>query len=106
MKLNKAGPNTDPWGTLLVTGLQLDSAPLMTKKKEENESSIVEKWTEQTAVIQILNITSQKQSTQYDHFGECKFGKLVNLVNGKIEELVSHHTGQLFQLNFLFFFPF
>ena len=28
--LNKIGPNTDPWGTPLVTGLQLDSAPLMT----------------------------------------------------------------------------
>jgi len=29
-KLNKIGPSTDPWGTLQVTGLQLDSAPLMT----------------------------------------------------------------------------
>jgi len=29
-KLNKTGPSTDPWGTPLVTGLQLDSAPLMT----------------------------------------------------------------------------
>jgi len=27
-KLNKAGPSTDPWGTPLVTSLQLDSAPL------------------------------------------------------------------------------
>ena len=29
-KLNKTGPSTDPWGTPLVTSLQLDSAPLMT----------------------------------------------------------------------------
>ena len=29
-KLNKTGPSTDPWGTPLVTGLQLDSARLMT----------------------------------------------------------------------------
>jgi len=29
-KLNKTGPSTDPWGTPLVTGLQLDSAPQMT----------------------------------------------------------------------------
>ena len=29
-KLNKTGPSTDPWGTPLVTGLLLDSAPLMT----------------------------------------------------------------------------
>jgi len=27
-KLNKTGPSTDPWGTPLVTCLQLDSAPL------------------------------------------------------------------------------
>ena len=29
-KLNKTGPSTDPWGTPLVTSLQLDSVPLMT----------------------------------------------------------------------------
>ena len=29
-KLNKIGPSTDPWGSPLLTGLQLDSAPLMT----------------------------------------------------------------------------
>ena len=29
-KLNKTGPSTDPWGTSLVTSLQLDSAPLIT----------------------------------------------------------------------------
>ncbi|XP_068768670.1 matrix metalloproteinase-24-like isoform X2 [Struthio camelus] len=28
--LNKTGPRTDPWGTPLATGLQLDSAPLST----------------------------------------------------------------------------
>ena len=27
-KLNKTGPSTDPWGTPLVTGLQLDTALL------------------------------------------------------------------------------
>jgi len=27
-KLNKTGPSTEPWGTPLVTGLQLDSVPL------------------------------------------------------------------------------
>jgi len=27
-KLNKTGPSTDPWGTPLVTGLQLDFFPL------------------------------------------------------------------------------
>ena len=27
-KLNKTGPSTDPWGTPLVTGLQLDSTRL------------------------------------------------------------------------------
>jgi len=31
-KLNKTGPSTDPWGTPLVTSLQLDSAPLMKTK--------------------------------------------------------------------------
>jgi len=30
-KLNKTGPSTDPLGTPLVAGLQLDSAPLMTR---------------------------------------------------------------------------
>jgi len=35
MKLNKTGLTTDPWGTPLVTGLQLDSAPLMTTKPSE-----------------------------------------------------------------------
>ena len=29
-KLNKTGPSTDPWWTALVTGLQVDSAPLTT----------------------------------------------------------------------------
>ena len=29
-KLSKTGPSTDLWGTPLVIGLQLDSAPLMT----------------------------------------------------------------------------
>jgi len=29
-KLNKTGLSTDPWGTPLVTGLRIDSAPLMT----------------------------------------------------------------------------
>ncbi|KAK4807064.1 hypothetical protein QYF61_018405 [Mycteria americana] len=28
--LNRTGPRTDPWGTLLVTGLQLDFVPLIT----------------------------------------------------------------------------
>lgn len=29
-KLNNTGPSMDPWGTLLVTGIQLDSVPLIT----------------------------------------------------------------------------
>jgi len=34
-KLNKTGPSTDPWGTLLATGLQPGSVPPTTFQQRE-----------------------------------------------------------------------
>ena len=59
-KLNKTGPSTDPWETPLVTGLQLDSALLMTTL-----------WFCHSASSQSTSPTTHPAHTSWASLGGC-----------------------------------